>query len=106
MLLIYLLARRGPQRGEGGLPAGGRLRAVPGAILPLIMPVAMVAGIKFGIATPTEASSIAVIYGLVLSGLVYRAMPLRSFVGLAAECASVAAWCCSCCPPRPASPGC
>jgi tripartite ATP-independent transporter DctM subunit len=90
MLLIYLLARRGPQRADSSLPAGSRLRAVPGAILPLIMPVAMVAGIKFGIATPTEASSIAVIYGLVLSAFVYRAMPLRSVLGLAAECASVA----------------
>ncbi len=90
MLLIYLLARPGVGLAESTLSAGSRLRAVPGAILPLIMPVAMVAGIKFGIATPTEASSIAVVYGLVLAGLIYRAMPLRSFFGLAAECASVA----------------
>ncbi len=90
MLLIYLLARRETQPAESTLLPRNRLRAVPGAILPLIMPVAMVAGIKFGIATPTEASSIAVVYGLVLAGLVYRAMPLRGFFSLAAECASVA----------------
>jgi TRAP-type C4-dicarboxylate transport system permease large subunit len=33
----------------------------------LIMPVAMVPGIKFDIATPSEASSLAVVYGVVLS---------------------------------------
>ena len=89
MGLIYLLARRGPRR-EDATPPGGKLQAIPGAILPLIMPVAMVAGIKFGIATPTEASSLAVVYGLVLSSLVYRAMSLHSALTLAGECASAA----------------
>jgi TRAP-type C4-dicarboxylate transport system permease small subunit len=60
MGLIYILARNGPDRGDFRIE-GGRLRAIPGAILPLIMPVAMVMGIKFGIATPTEASSLAVV---------------------------------------------
>jgi tripartite ATP-independent transporter DctM subunit len=54
------------------------------------MPVAMVLGIKFGIATPTEASSLAVVYGIVLCGLVYRALPVRSLLGLAGECANSA----------------
>ncbi len=89
MGLIYLLARRRPRRYAG--PAeGGRLRAIPGAILPLIMPVALVAGIKFGIATPTEASSVAVIYGLALSWLVYRALRPGDVIALAVECASAA----------------
>ena len=92
MLLIYLLARRGPVReaiADADAPTS-RLAALPGAILPLIMPVAMVMGIKFGIATPTEASSLAVVYGLVLSAVVYRAMPLAGVLRLAVECASAA----------------
>jgi len=89
MVLIYVLARRGPRR-DAVRVEGGRLRALPGAILPLIMPVAMVAGIKFGIATPTEASSLAVVYGVVLSAAVYRAMPVRTVLWLAGECASSA----------------
>ena len=89
MVLIYVLARRGPDRGDFRVD-GGRLQAIPGAVLPLIMPVAMVLGIKFGIATPTEASSLAVVYGVVLSAVVYRAMPLRMVLGLAGECASSA----------------
>ena len=89
MTLIYLLARRGSRRDD--LPVeGGRLRAIPGAILPLIMPVAMVLGIKFGIATPTEASSLAVVYGVVLSALIYRAMPVGTLAGIAGECANSA----------------
>lgn len=89
MALIYLLARRRPHQ-DGGAAEGGRLRAIPGAILPLVMPVALVAGIKFGIATPTEASSVAVIYGLALSWLVYRALRPRHVITLAVECASAA----------------
>ena len=89
MTLIYLLARRSSRRDD--LPVdGARLRAIPGAILPLIMPVAMVVGIKFGIATPTEASSLAVVYGLILSALIYRAMPARTLAGIAGECANSA----------------
>jgi tripartite ATP-independent transporter DctM subunit len=89
MTLIYVLARRSPHRDDIHIE-GGRLRAIPGAILPLIMPVAMVLGIKFGIATPTEASSLAVVYGVVLSALIYRAMPIRTVLGLAGECANSA----------------
>jgi tripartite ATP-independent transporter DctM subunit len=89
MTLIYILARNGPDRGDFRVE-GGRLRAIPGAILPLIMPVAMVMGIKFGIATPTEASSLAVVYGVILSAVIYRAMPVRTVLGLAGECANSA----------------
>ena len=89
MGLIYILNRRGPDRGDFRIE-GGRLRAIPGAILPLIMPVAMVMGIKFGIATPTEASSLAVVYGVILSAVIYRAMPVSTVLGLAGECANSA----------------
>jgi tripartite ATP-independent transporter DctM subunit len=88
MALIFVMA---PRRADGPVMAAGhRLRAVPGAILPLAMPVAMVAGIRFGVATPTEVSSFAVLYGLVLSVLVYRALPVRRVFALATECAATA----------------
>jgi tripartite ATP-independent transporter DctM subunit len=89
MVLIYVLARRSPHNDDMHVE-GGRLRAIPGAILPLIMPVAMVLGIKFGFATPTEASSLAVVYGVVLSALIYRALSARSALSLAGECANSA----------------
>jgi tripartite ATP-independent transporter DctM subunit len=89
MSLIYVSARRGPVR-DNRTPATQRLQAIPGAVLPLIMPVAMVASIKTGIATPTEASSLAVVYGLILSVIIYRALSFWTVLKLAVACASVA----------------
>ena len=53
------------------LPACARaaermLRAAAGAVLPLLMPGMLLAGILLGIATPTEVAAFAVVYGLVL----------------------------------------
>jgi tripartite ATP-independent transporter DctM subunit len=48
-----------------------------GAFLPLLMPLILFGGIMFGIATPTEVSSFAVLYGIALA-FVYREMGLRS----------------------------
>jgi tripartite ATP-independent transporter DctM subunit len=88
MTLIFFMT---PRRDvDLALPAAKRWAAVPGAILPLAMPVAMVAGIKLGIATPTEVSSFAVVYGLVLAVLIYRVLPARKIFGLAMECAATA----------------
>lgn len=77
MVLIYLLARK---RGEVPMPrASARTlgASAAAAILPLAMPLFMVLGIKFGIATPTEISAFAVAYGLVLALFLYRALDVR-----------------------------
>jgi tripartite ATP-independent transporter DctM subunit len=72
MLLIWVRARKSATRPW----VGGRvlLRAGLGAVLPLVMPVGLVAGIVMGVATPTEVSAFAVLYGLALATLGYRAM--------------------------------
>lgn len=91
MVLIYILARRGAP--QGGLPVGMRPRwsqSVVGAILPLAMPVAMVVGIRFGVATPTEVSSFAVVYGIVLATVIYREMAFADLPRHAANCAATA----------------
>ena len=67
MALIYVRARatgapRTPRAGAGIIARAGL-----GAILPLLMPGALLAGILLGIATPTEIAAIAVIYGILLS---------------------------------------
>jgi tripartite ATP-independent transporter DctM subunit len=51
------------------------------------MPVILIAGIKIGIATPTEVSSVAVLYGLVLSAGLYRSIGPAAVVRVAARCA-------------------
>lgn len=60
-------------------------RAIPAFILPVIL----VAGIVTGVATPTEVSTAAVAYGLVVA-LLYRTLGLRNFWGLAIQTATMA----------------
>jgi tripartite ATP-independent transporter DctM subunit len=89
MALIYVRAR------ASGVPriprAGGRViaRAGLGAILPLLMPGTLLAGILLGVATPTEIAALAVVYGILLSSLVYREMNLRGFVRIALDTAAL-----------------
>lgn len=56
------------------------LREFIRAFIPLMTPVIILSGFVTGWFTPTEASAIAVVYALVVGGLVYRAMGLRSIV--------------------------
>lgn len=51
------------------------LAAAPGLLMILII----VVGIRFGVFTPTEASVIAVVYGLIIAFWVYREMGLKKF---------------------------
>ena len=78
MLLIYVRARitNAPRAPRAKLSTLGRAGLV--AVLPLLMPLILFGGIMFGIATPTEISSFAVLYGIALSVFVYREMGLRS----------------------------
>jgi tripartite ATP-independent transporter DctM subunit len=58
--------------------AGEVAQAARRAILPLLMPVILIGGIIGGYGTPTEVSTFAVVYGLVL-GVFYRRFTLASF---------------------------
>ncbi len=66
------------------------LKASGGAVLPLIMPVIMIVGIKFGYATPTEVSAVAVTYGIALSIIIYRSIGFSSFFTIAVDCGLLA----------------
>jgi tripartite ATP-independent transporter DctM subunit len=80
MMLIYVRARAS---GAPRLPVARPnviARAGLGAILPLLMPGTLLAGILLGVATPTEIAAIAVVYGILLSSVVYREMTLRGFM--------------------------
>lgn len=64
--------------------------AVGGALSAAVMIVIIVGGIEGGIATPTEVSSVAVIYALVVGGLAFREMTWRSFSEFWVRSASMA----------------
>ncbi|TAM77611.1 TRAP transporter large permease subunit [bacterium] len=79
MGLIYVRAVR------GGMPCSERAlpreiaRTGLQAVLPLLMPIMLYVGIRTGVATPTEVSALAVGYGIVLAGIGYRALGMRTF---------------------------
>ncbi len=50
------------------------------AFIPLMTPVIILSGFVTGWFTPTEASAIAVVYALIVGGLIYRAMGLKSII--------------------------
>ena len=95
VMALCLMALIHVRAGASGVPriprAGGRViaRAGLGAILPLLMPGTLLAGILLGVATPTEIAALAVVYGILLSSLVYREMNLRGFVRIALDTAAL-----------------
>ncbi len=80
MTLIFVLARRRATPDLGPVEPVRWGSTLAGAVLPLLLPVAMLVGIKWGIATPTEVSSFGVIYGVVLAVMLYREMSPAALV--------------------------
>ena len=87
MILVWFMAIRHPTQLVAKANGKERVRAALGALLPAAMPAILIIGIKGGIATPTEVSSVAVFYGMVLAVVIYREMGWRSFVRAAVESA-------------------
>jgi len=90
MIVVYAASRRGKVETLEKVGGRARLAAAGGAVLPLLMPVILIVGIKFGVATPTEVSSAAVVYGLAISWLVYRSIGLKAFIDMTASCGVMA----------------
>jgi TRAP-type transport system large permease protein len=57
------------------------------AIPAMLMPVFIIGTLRFGVATPTEVSVMAVAYALIVSGLIYRDLSLRGIWDAATETA-------------------
>ncbi len=73
MILIYIRSRGRPVQTQSYSPREV-LRSGIDAIPALIAPLILVGGIVSGVATPTEVSSTAVVYALILSIVVYRSL--------------------------------
>ena len=85
MLLIYVRARRSGATPGTRAPVRDILRAGLHAILPLCMPGILLGGVLSGVTTPTEVAAFAVLFGLVLTMLVYREMTLGSLAKALAD---------------------
>ncbi len=75
MLCSYILAKRSGYKGDGER-AGFRkiLVALKNSISALMVPLIVLGGIYGGFTTPTEAGVIAVVYALIIEGLVLRTL--------------------------------
>ena len=81
MLLVNFISRKrgyAPLRTEK-ITGKEFIVALKPAILPLLLPVIIIGGIRIGIFTATEAGAVAIIYALIL-GLVYREMTWNDFL--------------------------
>lgn len=78
MIMTSIIAHRRDIPAEEAVP----LRQLPGvtfrALPALMMPVILLAGIYGGVTTPTEAAAVAALYALLVSGILYRSLTLRS----------------------------
>jgi C4-dicarboxylate transporter DctM subunit len=85
MTLAIIRARRlGYGRGQKATWKERRektIRAIPGALLPVLI----LGSIYSGIATPTESAVIASVYTILVSALVYRELKLRDIRGIMTE---------------------
>jgi len=79
MALVAWQARRRNFPTEARIPARELPIILARAILPLLMPVILLAGIYSGGFTPTEAAAVAAVYGLAVSVLAYRALSWSAF---------------------------
>lgn len=77
MILIYWQARKYGWKAEERVTAGKFLQSLWGSLIPMGMPIIIFGGIIGGIATPTEAGVLAVVYALVVGVVIYREIRLR-----------------------------
>ncbi|HTU02067.1 MAG TPA: TRAP transporter large permease subunit, partial [Candidatus Sulfotelmatobacter sp.] len=82
-------SRRGHLRQLPRAPFAQMAKASANAILPLLMPIILLGGIMAGIGTPTEVSSFAVVYGLLVAGVVYRELGWRRLLKGIIDCATI-----------------
>jgi C4-dicarboxylate transporter DctM subunit len=85
MIQLNVQARRAgvpPGKWEGIKPL---TKAFKESLLALLMPVIIFGGILGGVCTPTEAAVLAVVYGLVISTLVYREINLGKLADILLE---------------------
>ena len=82
----YISSKRGFAL-EEPVPLKQLPRHTANAFPALLMPVILLYGIYGGVTTPTEAAAVAALYALLLAGLFYRALSLRTLYNIFVESA-------------------
>jgi len=81
MVMVHILSvkRHYPRRTDP-IPGRDAARCLRDALIALVMPLIIVAGIVFGAFTPTEAAAVAVLYALVVGALIFRKITLKAIL--------------------------
>lgn len=79
MVAVYIISKKRGYCGQEK-PSSFRdiLKAIKEAFWALLMPIIILGGIYGGIFTPTEAASVAVVYGFVVGFFIYRELSIKS----------------------------
>ena len=82
MALVYYYGRKLNLPLEPPIPLKAKLWKILDGMISLFMAVIILGGILLGITTPTEASAVAVVYGLLVSLLIYKELKLSDLPGI------------------------
>jgi C4-dicarboxylate transporter DctM subunit len=82
MTLVYFYGRKLNLPLEPSIPFKEKLYKILDGMISLFMAVIILGGILLGITTPTEASAVAVVYGLVVSLVIYKELKLSDLPGI------------------------
>ncbi|MEQ9327210.1 MAG: TRAP transporter large permease [Rhodospirillales bacterium] len=87
MVMNWIIARRHDFALEEAVPLSELPRHAFNAFPALLMPAILLYGIYGGVTTPTEAAAVAAAYALLLAGLFYRALRLKTLYEILVESA-------------------
>ncbi len=92
MIVSYFIARKeGVPKEPGHIEIRRVVSTLWSSLAAIIMPFLIIGSIIMGVVSPTEAGVIAVIYGLLVGGLIYRELTLRDIWNSLYESARVSA---------------
>lgn len=77
MLVAYFISKKNGWRGDGKFSIKGVLIAFKDSFFALLTPVIIIGGIYGGVFTPTEAASVAAVYGLVVGLFIYKELKIK-----------------------------
>ncbi len=87
----YFVARKENVQPTPKASASERMTAFVNSLWALMLPVIIVAGLRFGVFTPTEAAAVAAVYALFVSLFVYKELKVSDLADIALRAGKVSA---------------
>jgi C4-dicarboxylate transporter DctM subunit len=91
ILTSYIVAKKQNYKPEPRAPFKEVVKSGKEAIWSILMPVIVLGGIYSGIATPTEAAAVAIVYSLFISIVLHKELKIKDLLGVAKKSVVVSA---------------